>query len=261
MNFTAKDVADLRAKTGCGMMDCKKALTEAEGDVEKATEILREKGLAASVKKASRIAAEGVAYAMVSECGKVGVVIEVNAETDFVAKNDKFVDFVKEVKPAKLLYSGVRHGNSHLDEMIDHLQGGFEGIQLERAAEHTDFNRVRIRKVDRSISPSAGILRVVHLLGRRKTDTVSSRPAVHLGLRAAAEPQQLRPELFDEVKQAGNRGFLLFISTAECQAGDMYMQSAGSCCMAEIAHALRLAKNLRPRHFVQLIFERHRVSD
>ena len=60
MNFTAKDVADLRAKTGCGMMDCKKALTEAEGDVEKATEILREKGLAASVKKASRIAAEGL---------------------------------------------------------------------------------------------------------------------------------------------------------------------------------------------------------
>ena len=67
MNFTAKDVADLRAKTGCGMMDCKKALTEAEGDVEKATEILREKGLAASVKKASLIAAEGGAYAMVSE--------------------------------------------------------------------------------------------------------------------------------------------------------------------------------------------------
>ena len=85
MNFTAKDVADLRAKTGCGMMDCKKALTEAEGDVEKATEILREK----------RIAAEGVAYAMVSECGKVGVVIEVNAETDFVAKNAQFIDFVK----------------------------------------------------------------------------------------------------------------------------------------------------------------------
>lgn len=93
--FTAQDVKALREKTGCGMMDCKKALTEAEGDVEKATEILREKGLAASVKKASRIAAEGVAYAMVSECGKVGVVIEVNAETDFVAKNAQFIDFVK----------------------------------------------------------------------------------------------------------------------------------------------------------------------
>ena len=94
MNFTAKDVADLRAKTGCGMMDCKKALAEAEGDMERAAELLREKGLAAQVKKASRIAAEGVAYAKVSECGKVGVVIEVNAETDFVAKNDKFQSFV-----------------------------------------------------------------------------------------------------------------------------------------------------------------------
>lgn len=95
MNFTAKDVADLRAKTGCGMMDCKKALTEADGDQDKAAEILREKGLAAQVKKAGRIAAEGVAFAKVSDCGKVGVVIEVNAETDFVAKNDKFQNFVK----------------------------------------------------------------------------------------------------------------------------------------------------------------------
>ncbi len=95
MSFTAKDVAALRAKTGCGMMDCKKALTEANGDMEKASEILREKGLAASVKKASRIAAEGIAFAEVSECGKVGVVIEVNAETDFVAKNASFTEFVK----------------------------------------------------------------------------------------------------------------------------------------------------------------------
>ena len=94
MNFTAKDVAELRAKTGCGMMDCKKALTDAEGNMEKATEILREKGLAASIKKAGRIAAEGIAYSMVSEDGKVGVVIEVNAETDFVAKNVSFQEFV-----------------------------------------------------------------------------------------------------------------------------------------------------------------------
>ena len=81
MNFTAKDVAALREKTGCGMMDCKKALTEAGGDMEKAIDLLREKGLAASVKKAGRIAAEGVAFAEVSECGKVAVAIEVNAET------------------------------------------------------------------------------------------------------------------------------------------------------------------------------------
>ena len=95
MNFTAKDVAALREKTGCGMMDCKKALTEAEGNMEKDIDLLREKGLAASVKKAGRIAAEGVAYAVVSDCGKVAAVVEVNAETDFVAKNAEFQAFVK----------------------------------------------------------------------------------------------------------------------------------------------------------------------
>ncbi|MCF0121611.1 MAG: translation elongation factor Ts, partial [Oscillospiraceae bacterium] len=95
MAFTAQDVKNLREMTGCGMMDCKKALTASDGDVDKAIEFLREKGLAASQKKAGRIAAEGMAYATV--INGVGVVVEVNAETDFVAKNDKFVDFVKGV--------------------------------------------------------------------------------------------------------------------------------------------------------------------
>ena len=107
MAFTAQDVKKLREMTNCGMMDCKKALTEADGDFDKAIEILREKGLAASQKKAGRIAAEGMAYA--ASIDGVGVVVEVNAETDFVAKNEKFVDFVKGVaatiaanKPADL---------------------------------------------------------------------------------------------------------------------------------------------------------------
>ena len=95
MAFTAADVKNLRETTGVGMMDCKKALTEADGDFDKAIEILREKGLAASQKKAGRIAAEGMAYA--ASIDGVGVVVEVNAETDFVAKNEKFVDFVKGV--------------------------------------------------------------------------------------------------------------------------------------------------------------------
>lgn len=92
MAFTAQDVKNLRELTGVGMMDCKKALTESDGDTEKAVEWLREKGLAAAQKKAGRIAAEGMAYAMVQN--GVGVVVEVNAETDFVAKNELFVDFV-----------------------------------------------------------------------------------------------------------------------------------------------------------------------
>lgn len=93
--FTAKDVAALREKTGCGMMDCKKALTEANGDMDAAIDFLREKGLAAATKKAGRIAAEGVAFACTNEAKNVGVAIEVNAETDFVAKNADFQNFVK----------------------------------------------------------------------------------------------------------------------------------------------------------------------
>ena len=107
MAFTAADVKNLREMTGVGMMDCKKALTASDGDMDKAVEWLREKGMAASAKKAGRIAAEGMAYAAVID--GVGVVVEVNAETDFVGKNEKFVDFVKGVaatvaanKPATL---------------------------------------------------------------------------------------------------------------------------------------------------------------
>ena len=95
MAFTAQDVKNLREMTGVGMMDCKKALTASDGDVDKAIEWLREKGLAAAQKKAGRIAAEGMAYAAIID--GVGVVVEVNAETDFVAKNEKFVDYVKGV--------------------------------------------------------------------------------------------------------------------------------------------------------------------
>ena len=95
MAFTAADVKNLREMTGVGMMDCKKALVASDGDMDKAIEYLREKGLAASAKKAGRIAAEGMAYAAVID--GVGVVVEVNAETDFVGKNEKFVDFVKGV--------------------------------------------------------------------------------------------------------------------------------------------------------------------
>ena len=95
MNFTAKDVSDLRAQTGIGMMECKKALTEANGDKEEAIKILREKGLAVAEKKASRIAAEGVVDILAQ--GDSVAMVEVNSETDFVAKSDSFKSFVKGV--------------------------------------------------------------------------------------------------------------------------------------------------------------------
>ncbi len=98
MAFTASDVKELREMTGCGMMDCKKALTETDGDKEKAVEILREKGLATVAKKAGRIASEGIVKSYIN--GNVGVVVEVNSETDFVAKNADFQNFVGDVAKA-----------------------------------------------------------------------------------------------------------------------------------------------------------------
>jgi elongation factor Ts len=93
----AKLVKELREKTGSGMMDCKKALVETDGDIEKAIAYLREKGLAATNKKAGRLAAEGVVESYIHMGGKIGVLVEVNCETDFVAKNEGFLNFVKDV--------------------------------------------------------------------------------------------------------------------------------------------------------------------
>ena len=95
--ITASLVKELREKTGAGMMDCKKVLTETDGDMEKAIELLRERGIAKAAKKSGRIAAEGLVEAYVSEDGKIGAVVEVNAETDFVAKNEEFRTFVMNV--------------------------------------------------------------------------------------------------------------------------------------------------------------------
>lgn len=96
MSFSAQDVKDLREKTGAGMMDCKAALGESKGDMEKAVEYLRKKGLAAMSKKASRSATEGAIGTYVHN-GKIGVMVEVNCETDFVARNEDFVAFVKDI--------------------------------------------------------------------------------------------------------------------------------------------------------------------
>ena len=92
--ITASQVKELREKTGAGMMDCKKVLTETDGDMEKAAELLRERGIAKAAKKSDRIAAEGLVYCYVTDDKKIGVVLEVNAETDFVAKNEEFKTFV-----------------------------------------------------------------------------------------------------------------------------------------------------------------------
>ena len=97
MAITAAQVKELREATGVGMMECKKALTEANGNLDRAVEILREKGIASAEKKAGRVAAEGVVEAYIHMGGKIGVLIEVNCETDFVAKTPEFKSFVRDV--------------------------------------------------------------------------------------------------------------------------------------------------------------------
>ena len=146
MAFTAADVKNLREMTGVGMMDCKKALTATDGDMDKAVEWLREKGMAASAKKAGRIAAEGMAYAAVID--GVGVVVEVNAETDFVGKNEKFVDFVKGVaavvakeKPADLdalMAAPYGNGRTVQEEQQEMVLVIGENIKVRRFAFFTE---------------------------------------------------------------------------------------------------------------------------
>ena len=131
MAFTAKDVQALREKTGVGMMECKKALVETDGDMDKAIDILRERGLASSAKKASRVAAEGVVVAYNDKANKIGVLVEVNCETDFVAKNPKFVELankvaktVAEKNPADLdalLKTEISDGTGTVEEAVQEL--------------------------------------------------------------------------------------------------------------------------------------------
>lgn len=145
MAFTAQDVKHLREVTGVGMMDCKKALADTEGDMDKAIELLREKGLATAQKKSERIAAEGIAYAAV--ISGVGVAVEINSETDFVAKNEKFIEFVEaiaaviaEKNPADLdalmscAFPGT--GKTVEEEQQEKIQVIGENIKIRRFARY-----------------------------------------------------------------------------------------------------------------------------
>jgi len=155
-NITSQMVKELREMTQAGMMDCKKALVEAEGNMDKAVEWLREKGLAAAAKKAGRIAAEGVVASYITECGKVGVVVEVNCETDFVAKTDKFQNLVTEVckqiirvNPADVeaLLATKYYANEEqtIDEMIKAATAEIgEKISIRRFARYEGAEGVKI---------------------------------------------------------------------------------------------------------------------
>lgn len=134
MPITAQDIAALRAQTGCGMMDCKKALDESNGDMEKAVDILRTKGIAKAAKRADKVAAEGLVISYIHGAGKVGVLLEINCETDFVAKTDGFKNLANDIAlhiagiaPKYVSRSEVPAGEVDREKAIYHDQLVAEG--------------------------------------------------------------------------------------------------------------------------------------
>lgn len=179
MNFTAKDVAALREKTGCGMMDCKKALTACEGDMDKAMDYLREKSLAASAKKAARIAAEGIVSSYVTDDHKVGAIVEVNCETDFVAKTDDFKALVNSV--AKLV---VEKNPADVDELMALDCGDGTVAEMVNRAVAKIGEKITIRRFARMEGQLVDTY--IHLGGKigvivaaKTADAEKARPAVH----------------------------------------------------------------------------------
>ena len=138
---TAGDVKLLRDRTGAGMMDCKAALQEAEGDVEKAVEVLRVKGQAQAAKRGGREATEGVVQSYIHATGKIGVLVEVNCETDFVARNDQFQAFAREVA---LHVAATAHLYVSEDEVPDELREAEQRIYEEQAQDKPEQARPKI---------------------------------------------------------------------------------------------------------------------
>lgn len=161
MTFTAKDVAKLREMTSAGMMDCKKALQESNGDMDEAVKYLRQKGIASAAKKAGNIAAEGVITAQVSADKKSAVIVEINSQTDFVAKNDEFQAFVKSVAQA-----AINNQTATVEELKKVNIGGktVEDGAIELTAkigEKIDVRRVQLVKA------SGGVYSYVHPVGSK----------------------------------------------------------------------------------------------
>jgi elongation factor Ts len=198
MAFTAKDVQLLREKTGCGMMDCKKALQSSEGDMDKAIEFLREKGLAAAAKKAGRIAAEGIVFAEIDEASKVGIILEVNTETDFVASNESFQDFVK------ICAKTIEAGNpADVDALLELKAAGSETTiaDLLREKVLTIGENIKIR---RFVRLEGDLITYIHGGGRIgvivKFDTdVASNPGFEeYGKDVAMQIAAINPQYLDK---------------------------------------------------------------
>src|SRR5574344_1923626 len=161
---TASQVKELREKTGAGMMDCKKVLTETDGNMEKAMELLRERGIAKAAKKSDRIAAEGLVDAYISENGKVGAVVEVNAETDFVGKNEEFKKFVADI--AKQV---AEKNPANVEELLAQPSMFEEGKTVQEVLTNkiaTIGENMTIRIVERYESSNGTVAKYIHGEGK-----------------------------------------------------------------------------------------------
>ena len=195
--ITASQVKELREKTGAGMMDCKKVLTETDGNEEKAIELLRERGLSKAAKKSGRIAAEGLATAYVTDDKKVGVAVEVNAETDFVAKNEEFRTFVENVAKQIAIKSPATVEELLAEESIADAGKTVQDVLTEKIA--TIGENMSIRRFDRFETSTGTITKYIHGDGKiavlvemnNATEQVAKDVCMQI---AAAKPEFLNRE-------------------------------------------------------------------
>ena len=199
MAFTAKDVQTLREKTGVGMMDCKKALVEAEGDMDKAVDILREKGLASAAKKSSRVAAEGVVAAY--NDGKSGALVEINCETDFVAKGEPFTTLAK-----KVVKTVVEKDPADVDALLKAEISDGEGT-VEEAVQEVFLalrENMKIRRFKRTIGHVATYIHAGGTVGVMVSfdvdDATAAKPEFDaMGKNVAMQVAAMNPSYLDEV--------------------------------------------------------------
>ena len=194
MAFTAKDVQALREKTGCGMMDCKNALKETDGNMEAAIDYLREKGLASQAKKASRVAAEGTVVAMVE--GDVAVALEINTETDFVAGNEEFKAFADKVAKAV-----IANNPADVDAL---LASSYEGTTVSELKEEVFLKFRENIQIRRFVRLEGKVVNYVHAGGKigvlvaLDTDLAMNDALVAMGKNVAMQVAAMNPSYLDQ---------------------------------------------------------------
>ena len=194
--ISASMVKDLREKTGAGMMDCKKALTETNGDMEKAIEYLREKGITKAAKKSSRIAAEGLVLAYVTEDGKIGSAVEVNSETDFVAQNAEFRSFVEALAKQVALKSPKDVDDLMKQEFIDEAGKTVSEALIEKVAKIGE--NINIRRFVRFETTDGLIEKYIHGDGKIAVLVNMKNADKELAKDICMQIAAARPEFLDE---------------------------------------------------------------